>query len=604
MKKIHLLLFVVFLFAPATAQKRDQEAASRLKGIDRELEEVLDTWKAAGFAVAVVDRQDVVYAKGFGYRDLENNLPVTPNTLFAIGSSTKAFTTTILGILRNEDKLSFDESPRDYVPELKFHDPQMNELVTISDLMCHRTGLPRHDYSWYFFPSGSKDSLIRRVQYQEPFAAVREQFYYNNFMFLLQGVIAERITGMSWEDNVRQRIFEPLGMSRSNLSIEEMERSEDKAAGYELKNDQEIKKMDYYHIAGMAPAGSINSSVSDMTSWLITWINGGRFKGKEVIPPAFLTEAMSSHMVAGSGLPDKENPDLHLSNYGYGWFISSYRGHYRVEHGGNIDGFSASTCFFPSDSIGIVVLCNQNGSVVPSVVRNMAADRMLDLPVKDWNGYLKESRDKAAREEKEAELSSEQGRVEGTRTSHILLEFTGTFSNPGYGSFELVVENDSLFAVMPLNKYWLRHYHYDIFEPFEVTGSGIDTSDAPGLKFSFTTGDDGEIYSLKAPLEASVDPIEFKRTPEIIEVDKETLAKYVGEYELAGATLKVYTKRETTLYIFVQGQPEYELLPTGRHKFSFKALEGFRLEFEEDEDGNITAVNLFQPQGNYRAEKK
>ena len=221
--------------------------------------------------------------------------------------------------------------------------------------------------------------------------------------------------------------------------------------------------MDYYDIAAMSPAGSINASVNEMAKWLKVWIHGGKYGEKEVIPTPYISEAMTPQMVMGGGTPGKENPDLHFSTYGYGWMASSYKGHYRVQHGGNIDGFSANTCFFPSDSIGVVVLTNQNGSTVPAVVRNIIADRMLHVAITDWNKDLYERQQKGKEEQNEELASMETDKKSNTKPSHILVEYTGKYSNPGYSEFEIVEEGDSLFAVFPLKKYWLRHYHYDVF---------------------------------------------------------------------------------------------------------------------------------------------
>jgi len=600
--KTYLLIGICAFSINAHGQKI-KPIETRLKGLDAELNEVLETWKAAGFAVAVVEKNKVVYAKGFGYSDYENKIPATANTLFAIGSCSKAFTTSIIGVLQNEGLIDINERPQKYIPELKFFNAEMNDQITIKDMMSHRTGLPRHDFSWYFFPSYSKDSLLMRVAHQEPFANVRERWYYNNFMFLAQGAITERITGKSWEDNVREKLFAPLGMSRSNLSIDELEKNTDASFGYQVKNETEIEKMDYYHIAGMSPAGSINSSVNEMSNWLKTWINGGKYNGEEIIPASFVQQAISSQMVVGGGTPGTENPDLHLSNYGFGWFSSSYKGHYRVEHGGNIDGFSASTSFFPSDSIGIVVLVNQNGSSVPGVVRNIIADRVLSVKKTDWNVDLKARRDKAIAAQKEAATTASSARKKGTKTSHIYPEFTGKYSHPGYGEFELVLENDSLFAKFPLKKLWLRHYHYDIFEQFEVTKTGIDTAQTSELRFNFRTNDTGDISTLNVKLEAALDPLEFKRTPVSIDVDKDAMAKYPGEYSLGGTTTKVYLKKEL-LYLFVPGQPEYELLPTAKHKFSIKVLDGYKVEFVEKDNGEIEELLFIQPNGTFTAKKK
>ena len=601
MRKLFLTLALAGSLVLAFGQKNKSAVDKRLTGVDAELQKVLDTWQAPGFAVAVIEKNKIVYAKGFGYRDYESKLPVTPNTLFAIGSCTKAFTSSVLGLLREEKKIDFNESPRKYFPELKFFSNEMDESIIMKDLMSHRTGLPRHDYSWYLFPTESTDSLIQRIAYQEPFTGVREKWYYNNFMFLMQGSIAQKITGKPWAENVKERILDPLGMTRSNFTIADLEKSEDIAFGYQLEKQTTIKKMDYYNIAAMSPAGSINSSVNEMSNWVISWINGGKFKGKAVLPASYVTEAMSSQMVVSSALPDKENSDVHLSNYGYGWFLASYKGHYRVEHGGNIDGFSASTSFFPSDSVGIVVLVNQNGSSVPSVVRNILADRMLNVSKTDWNTNLKAKQDKALKDQKEAEKTKSSSKVKGTRPSHSKQEFSGRYAHPGYGSFDLVVERDSLFAKFKLTKLWLRHYHYDVFEAFEAK-TKVDTT-ASQLLFNFATNDGGDISLVSLKIEPALDPIEFKRTPIKMEVDKATLEKYTGEYELGGMVAKFYLKAGETLFLTVPGQPEYELIATGKNKFSIKSLDGFKIEFT-DNGGKIAEAIFIQPNGTFKAKRK
>ena len=600
MKKTLTFLFTFIIILHVFSQQD-----KRLKGLDKDLQKIMDVTMAPGFSVAIVDKGQVIYAKGFGYRDVENKIPADENTIYAIGSSTKAFTSCILGKLRQEGDLEFGDSPIKHVPELRFYNDELNSKIIIKDLMCHRTGLPRHDYSWYLFPTTCKDSLVQRIEYQEPFTGLREQWYYNNFMFLLQGVIAERITGKSWEDNIRDRFFKPLGMSSSNVSIDELVKSGNAAAGYEVLHDSIISKMDYYDIAGMSPAGSINSSVEDMANWLITWINGGKFDGQEIIPTAYLTEAIGSQMVVTGALPTEELPDMHFTNYGYGWFLSSYRGHYRVEHGGNIDGFSANVAFFPSDSIGIVVLTNQNASPLPTMVRNTIADRMLNTDKTNWAERFVEKKEEAKQNQDEAKVDGKTDKVENTRPSHILQDYTGMYTNPGYGSFTIVLENDSLFALFKLKKLFLKHYHYDVFEPFEVKASGIDTSDSDGQRLNFSTGNSGDITSVNINVEMALDhPVEFKHTPNTMEVDSVALEQYTGDYEIGGTTIEVYTKIGNTLYLFVPGQPEYELLPTSKHKFSFKALEGFKVEFVESEEGAVNEVIIIQPNGTFKAKRK
>ncbi len=603
MKLISTLVFVCLVASSLLAQTPLN--SDKLAGIDPLLNEILKTWNAPGFAVAVVYKKELVYAKGFGYRDYEQKLPMDENTLLAIGSCSKAFTAAALGVLSDKGKLKLDDSPRKYLPELVFFNDELNSKVTIKDMMCHRTGLPRHDFSWYLFPTDSQDSLIQRIKYQEPFTGLREQWYYNNFMYLAQGVIGEKITGKSWEENISEMFFEPLGMKRSNFTIEDLVKDGNRALGYDLKNDSLIEVTDYYNIAAMSPAGSINSSVSEMTNWLITWINKGKFNDQKIIPPTYRDEAISPQMIVKSGLPDAEHPDIHFATYGYGWMQRSYKGHYMVEHGGNIDGFSASTSFFPSDSLGIVVLANQNASLVPSVVRNTIADRMLDLGKTDWNRELNKSRREAMEKQKEAEKQAASSKQEGTNPSHILQDFTGEYSNPGYGKFEIRLENDSLIAHFKLVDVWLKHYHYDVFQPFFFDDKNpIDTSSNHELRLNFSTNEMGEIASVKVRIEPTLDPVEFRRTPKEIKLTAEVLKGYEGEYELSTVTAKIYTKEDNKLYLFIPGQPEYTLVPTAEHKFSIKNLEGYKLEFEADEEGKIILARFIQPNGIFTAIKK
>lgn len=599
-----IYLFVAVLIFYSTDAQKKTKPDTRLEGIDTKLQAVLKDWNVAGFAVAVVDKEKVIYSKGFGYRDYENKKPVTPNTLFAIGSCSKAFTSSLLGILNQENKLKLTDQPSLYIKDLRFFNDDLDDHVMIRDLMCHRTGLPRHDYGWYLFNTNARDSLVQRIQYLEPSFGVRERWQYNNWMFLLQGVIAEKITGESWEKNIDDKIFSKLKMPNSTCTIEELKKNADASKGYTVKDDTEIKFLEYYDINGMGPAGSINSSVNEMANWVTTWIKGGKFEGKEILPSGYVSQAISAQMVINGGLPTKEHPDVQFSNYGYGWFLASYKGHYRVEHGGNINGFSASTCFFPSDSVGIVVLVNQDGSPVPSIVRNTIADRLLGVSQTDWSKELRDQREKAKKDQKEAAAKRSSNQKRGTKPSHHLEQFEGKYSHPGYGTLTMYVKHDSLFARSRYNTLWLKHYHYDIFQDYELDKQNkIDTSEQSNTRFNFKTGNDGEIESVGIDLEPALKPLEFRREPTTKEISVADMKKYLGEYELAGMVAKVFIKGEDNLTLLVPGQPEYSLQYLGGNKFSIKNLNGYKLEFEEVE-GKVSAVSFIQPNGTFKAKRK
>jgi CubicO group peptidase (beta-lactamase class C family) len=244
-------------------------------------------------------------------------------------------------------------------------------------------------------------------------------------MFMAQGIVIEKLTGKSWEENMRERIFKPLDMSKTNMSVLEMEKSGDRSLAYSSVTNK-IKAIPYRNIDAIGPAGSINSCAKDMANWLITWINDGKFNGKEIIPSGYRTQAITSQISTG-GLPGAENPDVHMFGYGLAWGMSSYRGHYRVEHSGGIDGFITSTSFFPSDSIGIFVVSNQ-GTPTNSI-RNFIVDRMLKLPYRPWGKTQLADKIKAELTANTLPNTDSINRKPGTKSSHNMDDYAGSFEN-------------------------------------------------------------------------------------------------------------------------------------------------------------------------------
>ncbi|QNA45390.1 serine hydrolase [Lacibacter sediminis] len=598
MKKMFFLCIAVILLQSANAQTTEK----RLAGLDTFINRILKEWSAAGVTVAVVEKNKVIMTRGFGYKDYENKVPVTENTLFAIGSCTKAFTSSLLAFPMKEGKLDLDKPVTQYLPELRFIDDELNNHVTARDMMSHRTGLPRHDLAWYGSRT-KRDSLIYIIRYFEKTAPLRRAWQYNNFMFLAQGVLAEKLSGKSWDVLVREHLFTPLNMTASNTSMNDHVKSPDYSFGYNEK-DGAITKMKFMNIDGIGPAGSINSNAKDMANWVMMWVNGGKFNGKEILPAAYYNQAISSQMVTGAGLPTKEQPDVFLSNYGFAWFLANYRGHYRVEHGGNIDGFSSSTSFFPTDSIGIFVSVNQNGSPIPGIIRNTIADKLLGLKYKDWHRTQKTAVDKAKAAAKEKLKADSTQRKMGTRPTHAITDYAGTFTNEGYGTLTIEQQKDSLVAKYNALTFKVKHYHFNYFN-FIPVADGVDAGEDDAMKGQFNINIKGEIESLSLPLQAGVKDIEFKKKVETIDVSKADLEKYVGEYELPGPTLvKVYIKGEKTLVAFVTGQTDYELIPVKPDVFNLKIVSGFSVRFEKNDAGEVTALYFVQPNGTFKATRK
>lgn len=565
----------------------------RLMGLEAEVNKILKDYKAPGVSIAVVEKNKVVYTGGFGYRDAEKKLPVTENTLFAIGSCTKAFTSAMLGALAEDGMLDLDKPVRNYLPELKFYNEHLNAHVTIRDMMCHRTGLPRHDFSWYG-STASRMELLKRIEYQEPTAELREKYQYNNFMFLSQGVLLEKLTGKSWETNIKERIFTPLGMDNTVTKVADWEKSNDRSLAYNLVNDSIAKVIPYRNIDAVGPAGSINSNAKDMAKWLITWINGGKYNGKQIVPAKFRNEAMTIQMSNG-GLPSMESPDVHNFGYGLAWGVSSYRGHYRVEHGGGIDGFITTTGFFPTDSIGIFV-CSATGNV-SSAIRNLIADKMLGLSYKDWHKQLRDAFVKARFAALMAPKQNEDPtKIKDTKPSLNLQEYAGKYSNKGYGTLEVKYNGSNLIADYNSTQLNLKHKHFDLFV-------GYPQEDAEnGTDLFFQLNKMGKVEKVLIPLQPGLKDIEFTRDNEV-KLSASDLEKYAGEF-LLGPQNVSFVIRNGVLYGLLPPQPDYELVPVGNDEFKLKILEGYSVKFKLPVNGKYTEASFIQPNGVFTAKRK
>lgn len=594
------LLAILLAQGPAAAA---QEAAP-FAGLDTELEKLRTDARAAGFAVAVVKGDQIIWSRGFGYRDAERRLPVTPHTLFAIGSVTKSFTASLIGLLEDEGQVSLDEPVVHYLPTLQLQTDALNNGLNLRHMMSHQSGLPRHDLSWYLFPTASRDSVLMRLRHQEPTAPLRARWQYNNFMYTAQGALAEKLTGQKWEVLVSQRLMQPLRMTRANFTIEALQRDTNAAKGYSLRGDTALTPLPYYAITAMGPAGAINTSVTELAAWVSAWIGGGKYEGRTVLPSDWVKEAITAQAISGIGLPDGKRPDIHFAAYGLGWGLSSYRGHYRVSHGGNIDGFSAAATFFPTDSVGIVVLSNMNASPLPGTITNMIADRLLSLTPYDWAGLMKENGMKARAAAIAARLTARQQK-KGAPASHPLGDYAGAYSHPGYGTLEVAKRGDSLFARAGQQWLWLRHSNHDVFHPYFVhPAHGIDTTENPAYPMQFSLSVTGEVDGMRVPFEPGLKPLEFKRSALLQPLSGTALKIYEGDYVLGPQPIRFFVRSGNTLILSVPGQPEYILEPVGQHAFALKGIPGFTVRFTVPSDGRPTEAVLHQPNGVFAAKRK
>ncbi|KLU62389.1 D-alanyl-D-alanine carboxypeptidase precursor [Peptococcaceae bacterium CEB3] len=556
----------------------------------------LKEFRVAGTAVAVVKDNDVIFLEGFGVRDAEQRKPVTPDTLFAIGSSTKAFTTMSVGMLVDDGKLDWDAPVETYIPEFKLHDKYASEHATLRDLATHRVGLPRHDLVWYKAPLSREEIILRlsHLAFTKPF---RTTFQYQNMMYLALGYVVEKISGQSWEGFVRTRILDPLGMKRTNFSVNESRHNNDFSKPYKVVN-QKIKETTFANIDAMGPAGSINSSVREMAQWVSLHLSKGKFQASSLISENNVRQMHSPHIIIG---PSQDGRIL-FPSYGLGWFTEVYRGYQVVYHGGNIDGFTAMVALVPKEKIGVVILSNQEHSVFPTAGAYTILDTFLGLPKIDWNTILKGKIGGLITSMREGTGQGGADRVPDTKTSHELSAYVGEFEHPAYGIISITSEGDHLYIgyyhalTKPLV---LEHYHYDVFS-FMFSEATFGESDFPQyFKVHFHSDLRGKISSLAVQFEPSLEPIEFVRKTAAQLLNRGILEKYVGEYDLAGVTVTVALRKEAALTVTVPGQPMYELLPISDAEFGIKGLPGFEIQFVLDQSGACSEAKFKQPNGTF-----
>ncbi|HLY60386.1 MAG TPA: serine hydrolase [Terriglobia bacterium] len=571
-------------------------AAEPLAGFDEFVAQVMKDWKVPGVAVAIVKDGKVILAKGYGERDTHQHLPVTSQTLFAIGSITKSFTVSAMGMLVDEGKLDWDKPVREYLPEFKMYDPVASEHMTPRDLVTHRSGLPRHDVLWYS-SDFSRADMVRRLRYLEPNKDFRSTYQYNNLMFMTAGYLVGKVAGTTWEDFVRRRVLDPLGMKNTNYSVDASQKSADFAMPYQ-NADGVVKDMPFHNIDQIAPAGSINSNVDEMAQYLLFHLSKGMRGQTRLLSENNENQMQSPQMVVPSSERWKE---IGLATYGMGLGASDYRGHKFVSHGGAIDGFTAQLSFMPQDNIGVIVLANldSNKDPVPIIVTYGAYDRLLGLESTPWNQRFLDDEQKTKQSEEEAKTEGFTERKPNTHPSHDLKEYVGEYENPGYGIVKIESDGEGFKFSINLLTSHLRHFHYDVFE---VPPNPIDQLEK--MKVMFVTDAKGDIASLSIPLEPHVKDIVFNRIAEREMTTKGFLEPLAGQYLLGGVTDTVSLEGDRTLFLIVPGQPKYELIPRRGTTFDIKGLSAFSIEFKKDATGKVTEAIFYQPDGTYVAKRK
>jgi CubicO group peptidase (beta-lactamase class C family) len=505
------LSMLALFMAAISVQAQAPAFKKQLPAVDQYIQQLMIEWEVAGSAVSIVYKDKVIFSKAYGYRDVAANLPVTTKTTFGIASNTKLFTSMAAAMLHEDKKLDLDKPVRTYMPELQFATGELDAKLTLRDMLSHRSGVPRWDGVW----SGSGYTLqeiLDRLQYMKPTIGYREGYLYNNNMYAAAGAVTAKVNGTTWEQLIQTRIFDPLEMKQSTFSFQQAavkgEFSKDYLVG---RVDKKLKEYETdTDCPCWAPAAAIVSNVEDLSNWIIPLINGGKFKGKQVIQPKAIIETVKPNNITSKELVYDE---VFYGLYGMGRTSTDYKGHVLIAHGGVISGYRSTIAVLPKDSIGIIILTNTaQGTPMTAAAVYGAVDRLLSMDQSPWTTKVKAE---VTKQEKKTwrELDSLKAlKVRDTKPSHPLADYAGSYEHKAYGKMVISVDGDHLRIKHRIWDEALEHFHYDQFWSTEHPDLTVNY----GLrvyKLHFVTNEAGKIDKIKTKV--GQDPeVEFIRAKE------------------------------------------------------------------------------------------
>jgi CubicO group peptidase (beta-lactamase class C family) len=433
----------------------------------QEIESILESsrsaWGVPGVAAAVVIGDEVVYLGAVGVKEQGKTEPMTPDTVCAIASTTKAFTCTALAMQTEEGLLGWEDPVSKHIPFFRLADPLANTNVTLRDLVTHRTGLSRHDLLW-FYSDLTREEILKRIGNAKPNTSFRSTYEYNNVMYLAAGYACGMAERSSWEEVLQRRILSPLGMTNTSFSIDEALQSPNHSSAHETNRAGECRVVDWTRLDNCAPGGGLNSSVRDMSKWLRFQVNGGEFEGKRLISLEKLQETHSPQIVVPLDAIARETmPYTHLNCYGLGWGVYDFRGERIVAHGGWLEGFRTQVALVPEKKIGFIVIGNHTPSRISEALRSRLLDYLLGFPAEDWDSLYLNQQNRLLAEERTKREKLWAERHQRTQPSRELSAYTGAYENPVYGTLHITQENGNITVQWSYIQSALTHFHFDTF---------------------------------------------------------------------------------------------------------------------------------------------
>ncbi len=489
MRTVKQLLIIILVLAPFINSQTDVN----IDELDKKFEEALVEFNLPGLAIGIIKDGEIVFSKGYGVKDIGKDTEVNSETLFGIASLSKAFTAACIGMLVDEGKLDWNDKVIDHLQWLRLSDNYVNNELRIVDLLTHRAGYNTFDGDLLWYGTNyTGEEIVKRFALMPAKKSFRIAYGYSNLMFIVAGEVIKEVTGKSWDEFVKERIFAPLEMKTTNTSTSAFNENSNFAMPHLNKEVQEILDYD-----GVGPAASINSNIDELLKWLQFWLNEGRVGDQQLLTQKSVEYILRSHTALNGGKGD-EIGGRHFANAACGWFLSDYAGRKIIAHGGGLPGFISRIAFVPEDNLGIIALTNDEGYMVTAVVNTVLDAYLKGNNEVDQFEKIKEALNKrvARKEKQKKELYD--SRIEGTKPTFDLDKYAGTYEDEMYGKAEINFENDELtIKLLPAEKLFtskMMHWHYDTFK--------IEFNDPflPEGLVTFSVDKDGKIESFKIDL--------------------------------------------------------------------------------------------------------
>ena len=489
MRRCILSLFLISLFHPL----RSQSLEDKIKAFDQYIKQAYQQWEVPGLAISVVKDGRLIFSKGYGVRQLNTTAAVDDQTIFCIGSTTKAVTAAAMGMLVDEGRVNWDDPVNEHLPDFQLYDPYVTRNIRIRDLFTHNAGIGNADFLWAFNDL-SPEEILYQMRFSQPTYPFRGGYTYQNIMYLAAGKVIEKLSGMSWEEFVRQRIFQPLGMNRSVPMLKYALQQRNISVPHHYVDDK-ITPIEDVSADAIAPAGAIWSSVNDMSKWMQFMLDSARVNGKRLLNPETYAELLKPQIIVPqeSFYPTTALTKPHWTTYALAWFQHDYDGRFVSFHTGSLPGTIAIIGLIPDENVGVFVLGNLDHAEVRHALMYRAFDTFGKSDSgRDWSSEMLDLY-QGIRDKNKAYLDRMMsGRIENTDPSLPLTAYAGTYQDQYYGTIVVEqIEDELRLKSSSKAMATLTHWHYDSF----LANSSLPWAGPSLIRFELSTA--GTVQTLK-----------------------------------------------------------------------------------------------------------